>query len=179
MLRQNVAGMGFNRPGGQKAVSSAAHFNLELVKVMRSPEAMYLEDVLGIEGYIRPAARATAASTSVTGNVVVALSDVPLINGRQELLKKMRASIHVHNFIALDCTRDEHQKLANVQPSAVVYLGENAQQLVSLWPQVEKLAVTTAILPSLEELTDTSDMTKLQTVKKVAWAQLQSLQRQI
>jgi hypothetical protein len=148
---------------------------------MRSPERMYLEDVLGIEGYVRPVQSAVQTTTHAVRTAVVALSEVPLINGRLELLKKMLASIQIHEFIALDCTQDDSAKLTGVEPSAVLYLGENAQQLIENWAQHESLSQVTkqTTLPSLEELTDTSDASRLQVTKKQAWALLQSFQKEL
>lgn len=152
---------------------------------MRSPEVMYLEDVLGIEGYIRPATVAADLSHG-DGEVslrkaVVALSDVPLINGRPELLKKMMASIQIHDFIAIDCTRDESHKLEGIEPTAIVLLGQNIPQLIESWPQSEWLLQKSkqTTLPSLEDLTDTTDAARLQRTKKQAWALLQSFQKEL
>lgn len=133
---------------------------------------MYLEEVLGIEGFLRPV---NSSALQAQRETVVALSDVPLVNGSFELLKKMLASIQIHDFVAVDCARDDAEKLNDVTATSVVYLGESARA----WPHADFVDVPSVQLPSLKDLTDTSDPARLQSLKKDTWAKLQLFAKEI
>jgi hypothetical protein len=57
---------------------------------MQSPEQQYLEQVLGIRQYVRPAADAILS--------VCVLSEHELSAGERVLLEKMLASVHINDF---------------------------------------------------------------------------------